>query len=152
MPPFKHVAPFLLHRRKFRPTVQGVYMNSFKRSVVLAVTLIFIATPCLAAENAFKTVFQDIFYGALSGALVGAAVLAFTDKPSSHLDYVVFGAAGGALVGATYGAVTTTRSLAELENGEVKFSMPTIIPEIREAHSKGQTTIIATAELIRGRF
>lgn len=127
-------------------------MHKFKRSAVLAVTLIFLANPCLAAENAFKTIFEDIFYGALSGALVGAAVLAFKDKPSDHLDYIVYGAAGGALVGATYGAVTTTRSLAEIENGELKFSMPTIIPEFRDAHNKGQTTIVATAELLRGRF
>lgn len=127
-------------------------MYRLKRSVLLAVTLIFIATPCLAEENALKSVFQDVFYGGLSGALVGAAVLAFTKKPGQHLDYIGYGAAGGVLVGAAYGAVTTTRSLAELENGKVKFSMPTIIPEIREANSKGQTAIIATAELLRGRF
>jgi hypothetical protein len=127
-------------------------MYRLKRSMVLAVTLILIATPCLAEENALKTVFQDVFYGGLSGALVGAAVLAFTKQPGKHFDYVGYGAAGGVLVGAVYGAVTTTRSLAELENGKVKFSMPTIIPELREANSKGQTAIIATAELIRGRF
>lgn len=126
-------------------------MYRLKRVAALAVLLVFTATPCLAAESTFKTIFQDIFYGALSGALVGAAVLAFTDKPSDHLDYVAFGAAGGALVGATYGAVMTTRSLAEVQNGEVKFSMPTIIPEIRDTPA-GHTTIVATAELLRGRF
>ncbi|OGU07569.1 MAG: hypothetical protein A2075_18805 [Geobacteraceae bacterium GWC2_58_44] len=127
-------------------------MYSIKRGALLAITLLTIANPCYAAENAFKTIFQDVFYGALSGALVGAAVLAFTEHPGRHLDYIGYGAAAGVLVGATYGAVTTTRSLAELENGEVKFSMPTIIPEIREIDSRGHTTIVATAELIRGRF
>lgn len=125
-------------------------MYSLKRSAVLALSLILFANPCFAAESSFKSIFQDIFYGSLSGALVGAAVLAFTDKPSDHLDYIGYGAAAGALIGATYGAVTTTRSLAEVQNGEVKFSMPTIIPELRA--SEGHTTIVATAELIRGRF
>jgi hypothetical protein len=127
-------------------------MHSFKRSAALAVTFLFLATPCLAADNAFKTFFQDAFYGGLTGGLVGAAVLAFTKQPGKHLDYIGYGAAGGVLVGAAYGAITTTRSLAELENGEVKFSMPTIIPEIREANSKGQTAIMATAQLFRGTF
>lgn len=126
-------------------------MKSFKRSAVLLLTFLSIATPTLAAENVFKTFFEDAFYGGLSGGLVGAAVLAFTKQPGKHLDYIGYGAAGGVLVGATYGAVTTTRSLAQFENGEVKFSMPTIIPEIREA-SKGQNAIVATAELFRGRF
>jgi hypothetical protein len=127
-------------------------MNNLKRGVALAVTLLFIATPCLAADNAFKTFFEDAFYGGLTGGLVGAAVLAFTKHPGRHLDYIGYGAAGGVLVGATYGAVVTSRSLAEIENGRVKFSMPTIMPELREANSKGQTSIIATAELIRGKF
>lgn len=127
-------------------------MYSLKRSVVLAFLLIFTATPCFAAENTFKTIFQDVFYGGLSGALVGAAVLAFTNHPSEHLDYIALGAAAGVLVGATYGAVTSTRSLAEVENGQVKFAMPTIIPTLREIDSKGHTTIVASAELIRGRF
>ncbi|HEY5512883.1 MAG TPA: hypothetical protein VIK40_04490 [Geomonas sp.] len=127
-------------------------MNRLKRSAVVAVTLLFIATPCLAEENAFKTVFMDAFYGGLTGALVGGAVLAFTAHPGRHLDYIGYGAAGGVLVGAAYGAVTTTRSLAELENGKVRFALPTIIPEFRDANSKGQTSIVATAELFRGRF
>jgi hypothetical protein len=127
-------------------------MNSIKRVTALMVTLLFIATPCLAAENTFKSFFEDAFYGGLTGGLVGAAVLAFTKKPSTHLDYIGFGAAGGVLVGAAYGAVATTRSFAELKDGHVKFAMPTIIPELREANSKGQTSIIATAELFRGKF
>lgn len=127
-------------------------MNRFKRSVALAVSLLFLAAPCLATENTFQTVFKDAFYGGLSGGLVGAALLAFTKHPGKHLDYIGYGAAGGVLVGAAYGVVTSTRSLAELNNGELKFAMPTIMPEIREANSRGKTAIIATAELIRGKF
>ena len=127
-------------------------MYRLKRSVVLTISLLFLATPCLAAENAFKSIFEDVFYGALSGGLVGAAVLAFTKQPGKHLEYVAYGAAGGVLVGATYGAVTATKSLAELKNGEVTFSLPTIIPEFRETSSKGHTALVATAERFRGTF
>jgi hypothetical protein len=106
----------------------------------------------MAADSAIKTLFQDAFYGGLTGGLVGAAVMAFTKKPGNHLDYIGFGAAGGVMVGAAYGAVVATRSLAEVENGRVKFAIPTIRPEFREPNSKGQSSIIATAELIRGKF
>ena len=127
-------------------------MHNLTRGVALVVALFFLATPCLAADSGIKTLFQDAFYGGLTGGLVGAAVMAFTKKPGTHLDYIGYGAAGGVMVGAAYGAVVATRSLAEVENGKVKFAIPTIYPEIREANSKGQTSIVATAELIRGRF
>lgn len=126
-------------------------MKNLKRCAVIAVTLILMANTCFAAENAFKTFFEDAFYGGLTGGLVGTALLAFTKKPLDHLDYIGYGAAGGVLVGATYGAITTTRSLAEIENGHVRFAMPTIKPEFRESATRG-TTIVATAELVRGRF
>jgi hypothetical protein len=126
-------------------------MFNLKRTAAVTITLLFLATPCLA-DSGIKTIFQDALYGGLTGGLVGAALLVFTKKPSNHLDYMGYGAAGGVLVGAVYGGVVATRSLAEIENGKVKFAMPTIRPEIREANSKGQTSIIATAELIRGRF
>jgi hypothetical protein len=127
-------------------------MNNLKRSVAIVVTLLFMATPCLAEENAMKTIFQDAFYGGLAGGLVGAALLAFADKPADHLQNIGIGAGVGVLVGATYGAVVTSKSFAEYENGKVKFAMPTIRPEFREGNSKGQSTIVAMAEILRGKF
>lgn len=127
-------------------------MRNLKRTVAIVVTLLSIATPCLAEENAFKTIFEDAFYGGLAGGLVGAALLAFADKPGDHLQNVGIGAGVGVILGATYGAVTTTRSLAEYENGKVKFAMPTIHPEFREGNVKGQSNIVAMAELLRGKF
>lgn len=127
-------------------------MSNLKRCVIIAVTFTFMANPCFAAENTFKTFFEDAFYGGLTGALVGGAAMVFTKKPLDHLDYIGYGAAAGVLVGATYGAITTTRSLAEIENGKVRFAVPTIKPEFREGSREGQTTIVATAELLRGKF
>ena len=127
-------------------------MNSCMRkmSMVLSV-LMFVcwSVPCHAAENAFKNIFTDSLYGGLTGSLVGAAVMAFAKKPGEHLDYMAYGAATGVLVGAAYGI---GRAMAEVENGKVKFAMPTVIPDIKESNSKGQTPIVVMAELLRGKF
>ncbi|MCM0083224.1 hypothetical protein L4X63_16690 [Geomonas sp. Red32] len=128
-------------------------MLTIKRILVSMLLVATLATPALAEqqENAFKTVFQDAFYGGLSGALVGAALLAFTKQPGKHLDYMGYGGAGGVLVGATYGIVSVSRSLAEIENGRVKFAMPSLMPELREG-TRGTSSVMVTAQLIRGRF
>lgn len=130
-------------------------MKSIKRRftmVVAALLLVCWSGSCFAAENAFKEIFEDAFYGGLAGGLVGAAIMAFTKKPGDHLDIMGYGAAGGVLVGATVGLVKTTKSLVELENGKVKLAMPTIMPDIQDTNSKGQTPVVVMAELIRGKF
>lgn len=130
-------------------------MNNLKRGFVMVVSALLIAcwsSSCLAADNAFKDIFEDAFYGGLAGGLVGAAIMAFTKKPGDHLDMMGYGAAGGVLVGATYGLVKTTRSLVELDNGKVKLAMPTIMPDIQDTNSRGQTAVVVMAELIRGKF
>lgn len=126
-------------------------MKSLKRLVVLVFALVFLATPCLAEENAMKTVLEDAFYGGLAGSLVGAALMAFTKKPADHIQNIGIGAGVGVLVGASYGAFSATKSLAEYDNGKIKFSMPTIIPEFKEGNGR-QTNLCAMAELLRGKF
>ncbi len=133
-----------------------------QRLLIFILAAILVATaaiPCFAAEDAYraeKTPCKDILkssvYGGLAGTLVGAAMLAFTRKPGDHLDRMAVGAAAGALMGAGYGVVKTTRSLVEVEDGNVKFAMPTIMPDIKETNSKGQTPIIVMAEFLRGTF
>ena len=71
---------------------------------------------------------------------------------ADHLDRLTYGAAAGVLLGATYGVVKSTQSLAEMDNGKVKFALPTIIPDIQDTNAKGQTPIIVMAELFRGKF
>ena len=105
--------------------------------------------PCQAAESAIKGVFTDSVYGGLAGTLVGAAVLAFAKKPGDHLDYMAYGAATGVLVGAAYGI---GKAMVEMDNGRVKWSMPTLIPDFQDTNSKGQTAIMVMAELLRGKF
>lgn len=141
-------------------TVNKQRLLSFLLAAILVVTTI----PCFAAEDVFlaektpvektpcKDVLKSSIYGGLAGTLVGAAMLAFTRKPGDHLDRMAIGATAGALMGAGYGVVKATRSLAEVEDGKVKFAMPTIMPDIKEPNSKGQTAVIVMAEFLRGTF
>ena len=74
----------------------------------MAIALMFvalIAIPSLRAHSAssLQIVAEDAGWGALIGTLAGGAVLAFTDKPQDHWDYLLRGAAVGAFVGIGFG-------------------------------------------------
>lgn len=127
--------------------------------LLAAVLMTTIAVPSFAADdheslerNPFKEIFTNSIYGGLAGTVVGGALLAFTRKPADHLDRLAYGAAAGALLGAGYGVVKATRPLMEVEDGKVKFAMPTIMPDIKEPNSKGKTSIVVMAEFLRGTF
>ncbi|MBI1921073.1 MAG: hypothetical protein HYS23_08340 [Geobacter sp.] len=128
-------------------------MQKMKRIFSLLFSLLCVSgwsLPCYAGDNDMKDVFQSAVYGGLTGVVVGAAVLAFTDKPGDHLDYLGYGAAAGTLAGTAYGIFVKTRSLAEVENGKVKFAIPTVMPSVREGNAS--SSMMITAELIRGKF
>jgi hypothetical protein len=116
---------------------------------ITAVLLTVWSVPCHAVESTFKGIFTDSLYGGLTGTLVGAAVMAFAKKPVDHLDSIGYGAAVGILAGAAFGV---GKALVEIDNGKVKISMPTVIPDIQETNNKGKMPILITAELLRGRF
>lgn len=129
-------------------------MKSMARlvSMITCCAVLATATSALAGDNAFREVFEDAFYGGAAGALVGAALMAFTKKPADHLDYMAYGAASGVLVGSAYGLVKSTRSLARIDNGSIRFALPTVLPDLGESPSSRQTTITWRAELLRGTF
>jgi len=132
-----------------------VLMKKMRRLVEMLLSALLLCAwtaPCLAADSAFKEVFEDSFYGGLTGVLVGAAVMAFTSKPGDHLEYLGVGGAVGVLGGATYGVVKTTRSLAAVEDGKVKFAMPTVIPNIQDASGRGPSALVIRTEIFRGKF
>ena len=53
------------------------------------------------------------------------------------------------MVGAVFGI---GKAIIEIDNGKMKFSMPTIIPDLQEANSRSRSPIVVTAELVRGKF
>jgi len=129
-------------------------MNRFKKmaAFITLLSLLSASTSAFADDNTFRDTFQSAFYGGAVGALVGAALLVFTKKPADHLDYMGFGAAAGVLAGTAYGIGKATRSLASIENGSFKISMPTIIPDLSESPVTKQTVLSFRADLLRGTF
>jgi hypothetical protein len=103
-------------------------------------------------ENAFRETFTSAFYGAAVGALIGTALMVFTKKPVDNLNYIGFGAAAGTLAGTAYGVARSSRSFASVENGSVKLSMPSIIPDLYESPVTKQTVVTWRADILRGTF
>lgn len=133
-------------------------MPSTKKLLALVMTIVVLAAwtaPASAADNTFREIFQDALYGGLAGGLIGTATLAFANKPHDHLRNIGYGAAGGVIAGGAYGAYGVVRSgkaLAETGNGTVKFALPTIMPDLKEVPSKGQTALVINTQLLRGSF
>lgn len=128
------------------------FINRIFFAVLLSVLIVGWSKCGFAEEDRVKEVLMDSLYGGLAGVVVGAVVLAFTKKPGDHLEYMAYGAAGGALAGTTYALVKCPKPLAELDNGKVTIGVPTIMPDIRDTNSKGQTPVVILAELFRGNF
>jgi hypothetical protein len=131
-------------------------MKKYKRMLMMffaAILSISWAAPCIAAESAFMEIFQDSLYGGLTGSLIGAAVMAFAKRPGNHLDYIGYGAASGILAGATFGAVRIAKTLAEVDDkGKVRFAIPAVIPDFKDANSRGQSSYVINAGLLSGKF
>ncbi len=111
--------------RKGGKTVGKWMIRALLVSLVLALAAPQVAQ---AQESSLKSVTRDALYGGVLGALLGTAVLAFVDKPSDHLDYIVTGAAVGILGGATWGiyesATYRRPAYLTLEGGVVRTAFP----------------------------
>jgi len=130
-------------------------MKRFKRTLMLMISVVLLTSlsvPCSAADSSFSELFENTLYGGLVGTLVGGALLAFTNKPSDHLDYLTIGAASGVLAGVAYTVAKPAKSLIAVENGTVKIAMPAIIPDFQENRPKGLASLILKADLISGTF
>lgn len=127
----------------------------FKRVKMVLLTVLLIAglsVPCSAAETGVKSLFENSLYGGLAGTLVGAALLAFTNTPSDHLNYIYVGAASGVILGVAYSLAQESKALVAVENGTFKVAMPTITPELQKIGDKGPFALMLKAELLSGRF
>jgi len=125
-----------------------------RQTIAVLATIAFFtsASSCHAADNSLREVFLDAFYGAGIGTLVGGAFMVFTKKPADHLENLGYGAAAGVLFGTAFGLAKSAKAFAEIENGKIKIAMPTIIPDLVESPSTGQTTVVWHASFLRGTF
>jgi hypothetical protein len=104
-----------------------------------------------AQDGGSKIIFKDGIYGGLAGTLVGAALLAFRDHPKDHLDLVAKGAAVGVIAGVAFGFYDTSRSVAELENGNVYVRIPAPRYDI-ETGPTGKNSFGARVNLFTWRY
>jgi hypothetical protein len=146
----------LLYSLKSKLKLNGVNMIKYKRMLMMlfaSILPVSWAAPCIAAESAFKEIFQDSIYGGLTGSLIGAAVMAFAKRPGNNLEYIGYGAAGGVLAGAAFGALRIAKSVAEMdEKGKVHFAIPAVIPDFNDASSRGPSSYVINAGLLSGKF
>ena len=95
-------------------------------SVTIIIGIMFI-TPyyARAEENKMKNVFMDTFYGMAAGALIATAI-SLTQKDPNWGANVGTGAAVGGIAGALFGVVTEMRYMANIKDGQVHVSIPSI--------------------------
>jgi hypothetical protein len=115
-----------------------------KKISIIAVLLIMIFQgAAFAMETEGDVIFRDSLYGAAIGALLGVAVYAIDANDLG--EKVGGGVLVGTLGGLFYG-LHETRSLAEIEDGKVKFAVPT--PAIQKTNSGTQYS----ASLLKAKF
>jgi hypothetical protein len=117
-------------------------------------TALFVASPVSvrAANNEMGDVLVDGFYGGLIGALVGAGVLALTDDPGDHLQYMVTGAGIGVIAGTVYGLSQVGRqAMIDVDRGHVAWHVPAIAPTVTANAGETPALSVSTA-LLRVRF
>ncbi|MBI3753264.1 MAG: hypothetical protein HY266_04360 [Deltaproteobacteria bacterium] len=99
-----------------------------------------------------KNIFMDSAYGGAVGALIGVGFMLLSDKPDQHWNYVAFGAGGGIIAGAAIGLASSTKALAEIENGKVTFNVPEVKTDILQDKRDEKTEVVRTLSLLRYNF
>jgi len=114
--------------------------------------LLVAATPATAraADFEVQTVFEDALYGGAIGALVGVGAVLISSQPSKNWDYVLTGAGVGIIAGAAYGVYTSSRALAEIEDGKMVVGVPS--PKLSVHESSEGTSLALQADLVKVNF
>jgi hypothetical protein len=120
--------------------------------LTIVLTLAVAATPARAKDDALADVLVDGFYGGLIGALVGTAVMAMTDHPREHLNYITITAGIGVIGGTGYGLSKLSRYAAiTIDQGHVAWRVPTIQTTTRTVPG-GPMDVQVSAALVRVNF
>lgn len=128
------------------------------KKLIAIILLLFLAVPAIPVRShaddtvIMRSVFMDAAYGGAVGALLGVGFMLLSDKPSDHWNYVAFGAGGGIIAGAAIGLATSTKALAEIENGKVTFNVPEVKTDILLDKRDEKPEVVRSLSLLRYNF
>jgi len=120
------------------------------KTVVVAATLMFAPIQASSADYEVQNVMDDALYGAGVGAMVGLGLLLLSDVPSDNFGYISRGAGIGIIAGAAYGVFRSSRSFAQVEDGEIYLGVPS--PEFALRETAAGLDLVMKTDLIRGKF
>lgn len=133
-------------------------MRKFKKTVVIALALSliipFVPSRSHAADDSvmMQNVFKDAFYGGAVGSLIGLGFMLLTEKPQDHLRYIAYGAGGGIIAGAAIGMASSTKALAEIEDGKITLNVPEVKTDIIQNKHDEKAEVVRTLSLLRYSF
>jgi len=118
--------------------------------MTIAAMLAFMPVQAHAGDYEVANVMDDAFYGAGLGGMVGLGLMLLSDKPTNNWNYLTRGVGFGIIAGAAFGVYRTSRSLAQMDNGEIKFGVPT--PQLAFQETPTGLDMMVSTDLFQGSF
>ncbi|MDX8381259.1 MAG: hypothetical protein R8M14_04030 [Ghiorsea sp.] len=118
--------------------------------LVVALVMAWYPSQASAGDYEVQNVMDDALYGGGIGAVVGLGLMLLTKKPTDNWNYVSRGLGGGLIVGSIYGIYRTSKSLAQIEDGQIHFGLPT--PEVAFQDTPKGLDMVVVTPLIAGHF
>ena len=125
-------------------------MNNTLKAIAFSVMVALAPMQAEAGDYEVANVMDDAIYGGGVGAMVGAGLMLLSDKPLDNWNYLTRGIGIGIIAGAAYGLFRSSRSFAEIEDGEIKVGIPT--PEFAFQDTPAGLDLVVKTDLIRGTF
>ncbi len=97
-------------------------------SLITCCAMLVSAAPAFADDNAFRDIFEDAFYGGAAGVLVGAAC--WPSPGNRPITWITWAMGLLPVFWSDPSMAWSNRpdSLAQIDNGIVRFAMPTVYP------------------------
>jgi len=118
--------------------------------MTIAAMLAFIPAQAQAGDYEVANVMDDAFYGAGLGAMVGLGLMLLSDKPTNNWNYLTRGVGVGIIAGAAFGVYRTSKSFAQIDNGEIEFGVPT--PQLAFQETQTGLDMMLTTDLVQASF
>jgi uncharacterized membrane protein YebE (DUF533 family) len=126
------------------------FMMKTLKVLFVAAALALAPMQASAGDYEVANVLDDAMYGAGIGGLVGLGLMLLTKKPTDNWDYVSKGIGIGIIAGSAYGVYRTSKSLAQIEDGEIHFGVPS--PKFALQDTPFGPDLVVSTDFIGGRF